>query len=67
MSEQKANLIFQDLHNSPLSMKELAEDYGFSSVSAFSTFCSQKFGMQPGKLRLNVEKMTTQNKKVAVG
>lgn len=66
MSEQKAILIFQDLHNSPLSIKEIAENYGFSSVSAFSTFCSQKFGMPPGKLRLNVEKMTVENKKVAI-
>jgi len=59
MSDQKAVLVFQDLNNSPLSIKELADNHGFSSVSAFSTFCQNKFGMPPGKLRLNVHKMVS--------
>lgn len=60
MREQKANLIFQDLNSSPLSIKELADKHGFSSPSAFSTFCQHKFGMPPGKLKLNVTKMITE-------
>ncbi|MDH6314129.1 AraC-like DNA-binding protein [Parabacteroides sp. PFB2-10] len=51
LSDQKAALIFQDLNNSPLSIKELADKYGFSSVSAFSNFCLAKFGKPPGKIR----------------
>lgn len=51
LSDQKAALIFQDLNNSPLSIKELADKYGFSSVSAFSSFCLAKFGKPPGKIR----------------
>lgn len=66
MSTQKATRVFQDLNNSSLSIKELAERHGFSSVSAFSTFCQQKFGMPPGKIRLNVEKIDPKKLKVSV-
>jgi len=66
MSAQKATRIFQDLNNSPLSIKELADRHGFSSVSAFSTFCQGKFGMPPGKIRLNVEKIDPKKLKVAI-
>lgn len=55
MSQQKATRVFQDLNNSPLSIKELAYKHDFSSVSAFSSFCKQKFGIPPGKIRLNIE------------
>lgn len=65
MSAQKATRVFQDLNNSPLSIKQLAERHGFSSVAAFSTFCQHKFGMPPGKLRLNVEKIDPDKIKVA--
>lgn len=67
MSEQKATRVFQDLNNSSLSIKELAERHGFSSVAAFSTFCQQKFGMPPGKIRLNVEKIDPEKLKVTIG
>lgn len=53
LSNQKAALIFQDLKNSSMSMKEMADKYDFSSVSSFSSFCQNKFGMPPGKIRLN--------------
>lgn len=65
MANQKAARIFQQLNNSPMSIKELADLYDFSSVSAFSTFCQQKFGMPPGKIRLNVEKIDPKRLKVA--
>lgn len=51
LSEQKAALIFQDLNDSSLSIKEIAEKYDFSSVSSFSSFCMNKFGFSPGKIR----------------
>lgn len=57
MSNQKASLVFQHLNNSSLSIKELADIHGFSSVSAFSAFCRNKFGMPPGKIRLNTRKI----------
>ena len=65
MREQKATRIFQDLNNSSLSIKELAERHGFPSVSAFSNFCQEKFGMPPGKIRLNIEKIDPNLVKVA--
>lgn len=67
MSAQKATRVFQDLNNSPLSIKELAERHGFSSVAAFSTFCQNKFGLPPGKVRLNVAKIDPNKLKVADG
>lgn len=66
MSDQKATRVFQDLNNSTQSIKELAEKHGFSSVAAFSTFCQNKFGMPPGKIRLNVEKIDPVKVKVAM-
>ncbi len=66
MSDQKATRVFQDLNNSSYSIKELAEKHGFSSVAAFSTFCQGKFGMPPGKIRLNVEKIDPGKLKVAI-
>lgn len=66
MSAQKATRVFQDLNNSPMSIKELAERHDFSSVAAFSTFCQNKFGMPPGKIRLNVEKIDPDKIKVAI-
>ena len=66
MSSQKATRVFQDLNNSPMSIKQLSERHGFSSVAAFSTFCQHKFGMPPGKLRLNVEKIDPKMIKVAI-
>lgn len=65
MRQQKAVRVFQDLNNSPLSIKELADRHGFSSVSAFSTFCQHEFGMPPGKIRLNVEKIDPKRLKVS--
>lgn len=53
LSNQKAALVFQDLNNSGLSIKELADKYGFSSVSSFSAFCVNKFGISPGKMKKN--------------
>lgn len=67
MSAQKATRVFQDLNNSPLSIKELAEKHGFSSVAAFSTFCQHKFGLPPGKIRLNMGKIDPKKIKVAIG
>lgn len=55
LDNQKGALVFQDLHNSPHSIKEIAEMHGFSSVAAFTTFCGRKFGMPPAKFRLNME------------
>jgi len=54
LSSQKALLIFQDLNNSSLTIKDLADKYGFSTVSSFSNFCLNKIGNTPGKIRQNI-------------
>lgn len=51
LSDQKAALIFQELNHSSMTIKEIADKYNFSSVSSFSTFCMNKFGASPGKIR----------------
>ncbi|NDV64841.1 AraC family transcriptional regulator [Bacteroides sp. 224] len=51
LSDQKAALVFQDLNNSDLHIKELADKHGFSSVSSFTNFCQNKFGISPGRIR----------------
>lgn len=51
LRDRKAAFIFQDLNGSPLTIKELADKYDFSSVSSFSTFCLNNFGLPPGKIR----------------
>ncbi|MCD7902092.1 MAG: helix-turn-helix domain-containing protein [Bacteroides sp.] len=56
LSSQKASHIYQDLIHTSLHLKELADKYGFSSVSSFSSFCQHKFGMPPGKIRQETQK-----------
>lgn len=51
LSDQRAALIRQELINSPQSIKEIAFSHGFSSASSFSSFCQNKFGMPPGRIR----------------
>lgn len=53
ISNQKSMLIFKDLNDPTLSIKEIADKYEFASVSSFSTFCVHKFGIPPGKIRKN--------------
>lgn len=59
LRNQKASLIYRDLHCSELSIKELADKYDFSSVSSFSTFCQSKFELPPGQIRARKTKKTT--------
>ncbi|MDR2916800.1 MAG: AraC family transcriptional regulator [Tannerella sp.] len=54
LSSQKAAHIFQDLNNTGLSIKEIADKYDFSSVSSFSSFCTNKFGRSPGKMKKTI-------------
>lgn len=56
LSNQKATRVFQDLNRSELNIKGIADKHGFSSLSAFSAFCQQKFGMPPGRIKLNAGK-----------
>lgn len=62
LSDQKAALIFQDLNNPSLNIKEIAYKYDFSSVSSFSSFCLNKFGLPPGKMKK--ENMNSKKKKL---
>ena len=55
LRKQKATLIFHDLNNPRLSLKEISIKYYFSSVSSFSTFCIQNFGKPPGKIRAHTK------------
>ena len=51
LRKQKAMLIFHDLNNPVLSIKEISNKYHFSAISSFNAFCIQNFGRPPGRIR----------------
>lgn len=51
IKEEKAKLIIHDLQCTNKSLTDISEDYGFSSVSHLSKFCSHYLGAPPGALR----------------
>lgn len=51
MKEQKARMILHELNTGDKPIKEISEDFGFSSTSAFSEFCKSMLGKPPGQIR----------------
>jgi AraC-like DNA-binding protein len=48
---QKAQGVFHDISAGDKSLKEISQEYHFSSVSHLGTFCRKTFGQSPGNLR----------------
>jgi AraC-like DNA-binding protein len=53
LNEQKARGVFHDITAGDKSLKEISEEYLFSSQSHLGTFCHKYFGKSPGSLRNN--------------
>lgn len=51
MTERKKADIMRDLLSNTKTFKEIAADYHFSSVSHLTTFCREKLGCTPGRIR----------------
>jgi AraC-like DNA-binding protein len=51
MALQKAQGVFHDISVGEKTLKEISQDYHFSSVSHLGTFCRKNFGQSPGMLR----------------
>jgi AraC-like DNA-binding protein len=56
LNEQKARNVFHDIRCGEKSLKEISEDYHFSSVSHLGVFCRKKFGISPGTIKSMVKK-----------
>lgn len=57
MNEQKARNVHHDLTCSQKSLKEISDEYHFSSVSHLNTFCKEKFNSTPGQIRIEKSQM----------
>lgn len=53
MQEKRSKNILHEINSSDKSLKEISNDYGFSSPSHFNDFCKDHFGATPGKIRKN--------------
>lgn len=51
LNEQKSKNIYHELNCSNKSLKQISSDHHFSSVSHLNTFCKEKLGSTPGKIR----------------
>jgi len=51
LREEKSKLILHELRCTDKAIKEISEEYGFSSVSRFNEFCNELLGSPPGKIR----------------
>ncbi|MDU1891384.1 MAG: helix-turn-helix domain-containing protein [Dysgonomonas sp.] len=51
MKRQKANKILHEINCSDKTIKQICDDYDFSSLSQFNDFCKSNFGMPPSQLR----------------
>lgn len=51
MKMQKANCILHDIHYSKKTLKEICDEYDFSTLSQFNNFCKSNFGYPPSQLR----------------
>lgn len=49
--DRKCELIIRDIKTSPKTINEISDEYGFSSMQYFSTFCKRHFGKTPTELR----------------
>jgi AraC-like DNA-binding protein len=51
LSEQKARNVFHEISRGEKSLKEISQEYHFSSVSHLGTFCRKNFGQSPGNIK----------------
>jgi AraC-like DNA-binding protein len=54
---QKAQGVFHDISAGDKSLKQISQEYHFSSVSHLGTFCRKNFGQSPGMLRPGSKKV----------
>jgi AraC-like DNA-binding protein len=57
LAMQKAQGVFHDISAGDKSLKEISQEYHFSSVSHLGTFCRKNFGQPPGTLRPGTKRM----------
>lgn len=53
MKRQKANRILHEINCSDKTIKQICDDYDFSSLSQFNDFCKSNFGYPPSQIRKN--------------
>lgn len=51
MKDERSKAIYHEINSTNKSLKEISEDYGFSSPSHFNDFCKMNFGSTPGRIR----------------
>lgn len=51
INEQRSKSVLHELNNSEKPLKEISDNYGFSSPSHFNDFCKSQFGATPGEIR----------------
>lgn len=51
LREKKARNVFHELNTTSKTLREISDEFNFSSVSHMSIFCKEYFGAPPGKLR----------------
>lgn len=54
--EQRGREILSDINCSDKTLKDISDNYGFSSPSHFNDFCKSHFGDPPGRLRKKMKK-----------
>ncbi len=59
INERRAECILRDLRNTDKSFSNIASCYGFVTLSYFSTFCKQYFGVTPLELRYGTKQSST--------
>ncbi|MBK5723118.1 helix-turn-helix transcriptional regulator [Dysgonomonas sp. Marseille-P4677] len=58
MKDERSKAIYHQINSTEKSLKEISDEYGFSSPSHFNDFCKIHFGSTPGRIRS--KKNTTQ-------
>jgi len=51
INDQRSKSVYHELNNSEKPLKEISDNYGFSSPSHFNDFCKSQFGETPGEIR----------------
>lgn len=51
LSEQKAKNLYHDIYCGQKSLKDISNEYRFSSISHMGIFCRKYFGVTPGKIK----------------
>lgn len=51
MKDERSKSIYHQINSTEKSLKEISDEYGFSSPSHFNDFCKIHFGSTPGRIR----------------